>query len=88
MALHRLRTQLKSIWLLNITINRYQDPLFLNNLLQPIKRYFENGKRRGSKQYIPISLRSLPIVNDQSQPNPLSSKPMINQQPESSNING
>ena len=39
---------------------------------QPIKRYCGNVKPRRSEQYISINLRSLPIVNDQTQSNTLS----------------
>ena len=77
------RTNKQTVWNLNCTTTwTSQDSHFSKYLLQPIKRYCENVKPRGSEQYIPINLRSLPIVNDQTQSNTLSSKPMIIHQPQ------
>ena len=66
----------------NAALNTWtsQDPLCSYYLQPLVKRDIENGKPRGSKQYMPIYLQSLHIFNDHTKSNPLSSKPMINKQ--------
>ena len=59
-----------------------QDPPFLNNLQPPFKRDGENGKPRESEQNRPNYLRSVHIVNDHTQSNPLIVIPLIIHQPD------